>query len=336
MSFVGKIGYAPREQVTMSICSPSSDLYSLGVTAIVLLTGKDPTLLLDRYSLQWRWTPYTRVSPAFKTILDKMTEEIPQKRYQSSQEVLRDIERNLINCETCINPLNGVESSPAKPQRNFRSEETVIISNVDVQPLNVNSPQQSSSEETVIISNVDVQPLNVNYPQQSSSEETVIISNVDVQPLNAQPQNEHTTSQPENHENYTSFTKTQLFDVDNSDDRSSSSSSKVNRPTPTMEETMIISNVSPTPLSSSLPPKFQSNSTRLNTSSHQKRTLKPQFVKLCRHHLVEYMGNMADTIVDEILIQNMPKTPQALVDAIARKIPNSDQVEQFKQKLWEQ
>lgn len=74
------------------MCSPSSDLYALGVTAIVLLTGKDPSLLMDQYSLEWKWRFYTYVSDGFAQILDKMLSDTPRYRYQTSQEVLRDLE----------------------------------------------------------------------------------------------------------------------------------------------------------------------------------------------------------------------------------------------------
>ncbi|MFB2767958.1 protein kinase [Pelatocladus sp. BLCC-F211] len=92
MSLVGKVGYAPREQISLGLCSPSSDLYALGVTAIVLLTGKDPSLLMDQYSLEWKWRFYTYVSDEFAQILDKMLSDTPRYRYQTSQEVLRDLE----------------------------------------------------------------------------------------------------------------------------------------------------------------------------------------------------------------------------------------------------
>ncbi|BAZ68755.1 serine/threonine protein kinase [Fischerella sp. NIES-4106] len=91
MSLVGKVGYAPREQISLGLCSPSSDLYALGVTAVVLLTGKDPSLLMDQYSLEWKWRFYTYVSDGFAQILDKMLSDTPRYRYQTSQEVLRDL-----------------------------------------------------------------------------------------------------------------------------------------------------------------------------------------------------------------------------------------------------
>ncbi|MEH1865448.1 MAG: serine/threonine-protein kinase [Nostoc sp.] len=93
MSLVGKVGYAPREQISLGLCSASSDLYALGVTAIVLLTGRDPSLLMDQYSLEWNWRYYTYVSDEFAQVLDCMLADRPNKRYQTAREVIKDLER---------------------------------------------------------------------------------------------------------------------------------------------------------------------------------------------------------------------------------------------------
>jgi serine/threonine protein kinase len=93
MSLVGKVGYAPREQISIGMCSPSSDLYALGVTAVVLLTGRDPSFLMDQYSLEWKWRFYTNVSDGFARILDQMLIDIPKNRYQSATEVLKNLEQ---------------------------------------------------------------------------------------------------------------------------------------------------------------------------------------------------------------------------------------------------
>ncbi|HEY9888172.1 MAG TPA: serine/threonine-protein kinase, partial [Candidatus Obscuribacterales bacterium] len=55
---LGKVGYAPEEQLASGQVSPSADLYALAVTVLVLLTGQAPEILYDRYTKQWRWREY--------------------------------------------------------------------------------------------------------------------------------------------------------------------------------------------------------------------------------------------------------------------------------------
>ncbi len=86
-SFVGKIGYSPPEQVRMGQCYPCSDLYSLAVSAIVLLTGKEPGALMDR-SFEWQWRSQAAVDDRLAEILTKMLSEKPDDRYQSAAEIL--------------------------------------------------------------------------------------------------------------------------------------------------------------------------------------------------------------------------------------------------------
>jgi serine/threonine protein kinase len=89
---VGKFGYAPYEQIRMGQCSPKSDLYALAVTAVVLLTGKSPNVLIDPRSLEWVWQSQVRLHPRFVEILEKMMAEKPQDRYASAKLVLRDLQ----------------------------------------------------------------------------------------------------------------------------------------------------------------------------------------------------------------------------------------------------
>ncbi len=86
-SIVGKYGYAPPEQIRLGHCYPCSDLYALGVCALVLLTGKRPDLLVDE-SLEWQWHSYINIGDNLTQILDKMLAEKPKERYQSAKEVL--------------------------------------------------------------------------------------------------------------------------------------------------------------------------------------------------------------------------------------------------------
>lgn len=45
---VGKVGFSPPEQIDLGQCYPSSDLYALAVSVLVLLTGKQPNEQANR------------------------------------------------------------------------------------------------------------------------------------------------------------------------------------------------------------------------------------------------------------------------------------------------
>jgi serine/threonine-protein kinase len=89
---VGKVGYAPSEQIQSGRAYPSSDLYSLAATAVVLLTGKEPQQLYDDRQLTWNWRQGVNVSDQFANVLNRMLGYRPGDRYQSAMEVLQAIQ----------------------------------------------------------------------------------------------------------------------------------------------------------------------------------------------------------------------------------------------------
>lgn len=91
---IGKLGYAPAEQMQMGIVCPHSDLYALAATILVLLTGKEPHQLLDSYTLNWNWRSQCSVSPNLALVLDKMLAHGPGDRYSSAREVLQALSGN--------------------------------------------------------------------------------------------------------------------------------------------------------------------------------------------------------------------------------------------------
>ncbi|MBO3462765.1 FHA domain-containing serine/threonine-protein kinase [Aetokthonos hydrillicola Thurmond2011] len=108
---LGRIGYASPEQIRMGQSYPSSDLYALGVCAIVLLTGKMPDLLMDQ-SLEWQWQSYVNISDSLAQILNKMLAEKPKQRYQSAKEILCDLQPLILPSETDVNqPLKKLHIS---------------------------------------------------------------------------------------------------------------------------------------------------------------------------------------------------------------------------------
>ncbi|MEO1429596.1 MAG: serine/threonine-protein kinase [Cyanobacteria bacterium J06632_19] len=91
-TLLGKKGYAPEEQLRQGKAFHSSDLYSLGVSALVLLTGQEPQKLYDSYEGTWRWGESIKVSANFETVLKKMVSHKPNDRYQSAEQVLKDLQ----------------------------------------------------------------------------------------------------------------------------------------------------------------------------------------------------------------------------------------------------
>ncbi len=90
-TLLGKKGYAPEEQLRQGKAFPSSDLYSLAVTALVLLTGKEPQHLYDSYQGAWRWGQEIKVSSQLEAVLKKMLVYKPSDRYQTADQVLKDL-----------------------------------------------------------------------------------------------------------------------------------------------------------------------------------------------------------------------------------------------------
>lgn len=89
---VGKPGFAPSEQMQSGRAYPSSDLYSLAVTAVVLLTGREPQTLFDDTTLTWYWQRWVTVSPLLAQVLNKMLSYRPGDRFQSVAEVVQALQ----------------------------------------------------------------------------------------------------------------------------------------------------------------------------------------------------------------------------------------------------
>jgi len=123
----GTVGYAPIEQMRGGEAYPASDLYSLGVTCIHLLTQVKPEQLFDPYSGEIAWRSHLieggrNVSKKLGEILDKLVKDLPGDRYQSAAEVLAELpgkdapaccqnDDNLLNLPN-LPPLNNSTNNP--------------------------------------------------------------------------------------------------------------------------------------------------------------------------------------------------------------------------------
>ncbi|MDM3851412.1 MAG: SUMF1/EgtB/PvdO family nonheme iron enzyme [Aphanizomenon gracile PMC627.10] len=106
-TITGTPGYAPPEQ-SRGMVYHSSDLYSLAVTCVRLLTGHFQTSdgqdkLFDTEEMQWQWQNYVSLSPELTDILETMLQDIPRKRYNCATEVLAAL-KNPISQKTVVIP----------------------------------------------------------------------------------------------------------------------------------------------------------------------------------------------------------------------------------------
>jgi serine/threonine protein kinase, bacterial len=89
---VGTSGYAPPEQLVMRPVF-ASDIYSLGITCIYLMTGKSPKDIENHPSTgEMMWQKYVQIGPVLLPIISKMLESSVKHRYQSAEQVLRALE----------------------------------------------------------------------------------------------------------------------------------------------------------------------------------------------------------------------------------------------------
>jgi serine/threonine-protein kinase len=90
---LGKVGYAPEEQMQSGYASPHSDLYALAMTAMVLLTGREPLELLSQPF--YTWQQQFSLSSALAAVLMKMLSPQSGDRFQSALEVLQALQSQI-------------------------------------------------------------------------------------------------------------------------------------------------------------------------------------------------------------------------------------------------
>ena len=90
---IGSAEYCAPEQ-SMGKAKSGSDLYSLGVTCLHLLTQMNPFDLYDVMEMEWVWRDCLNgnfVSDELGKVLDGLVEQKPKQRYQKVEDVLADL-----------------------------------------------------------------------------------------------------------------------------------------------------------------------------------------------------------------------------------------------------
>ncbi|WP_375467698.1 protein kinase [uncultured Nostoc sp.] len=93
----------------------ASDIYSLGATCINLLTKRSPFDSYDTNNDTWVWQQYlqTPISNQLSHILNKMLESIPVRRYQTVDEVFKDLNHQP---QAAATPAIAAKPIPQSPQ----------------------------------------------------------------------------------------------------------------------------------------------------------------------------------------------------------------------------
>jgi WD40 repeat protein len=110
---IGSAAYTAQEQLRGKAVI-SSDLYSLGVTCIHLLTDIHPFDLFNSLEGIWVWQDYLTnpVSNELRQILNKMLEGTVKYRYQSAEEILKDLNPHSPPAKTAVQSKKSTTHSP--------------------------------------------------------------------------------------------------------------------------------------------------------------------------------------------------------------------------------
>lgn len=133
---VGKLGYAPSEQMQTGRAYPNSDLYSLAVTVVVLMTGREPQELYDDRNLVWTWQRWVpSIHPEIAAVLNRMLSYRPSDRYQSVGEVAQALQTIIRGPAAqppaaqppANSPASPPATSPANPPAELSQMKTMAV-----------------------------------------------------------------------------------------------------------------------------------------------------------------------------------------------------------------
>ena len=153
-TIIGSAEYVAPEQMRGKALF-ASDIYSLGVTCINLLTERSPIDSYDTHNAAWIWGQYlkTPVSKQLSQVIDKMIEGIPSHRYQTVEEVLQDL-----NVQQSSVPPKQITPPTSQPptvvkissemEKELQEMKTQFTGGKP-QPQNVNSQPQSLSNNPI-------------------------------------------------------------------------------------------------------------------------------------------------------------------------------------------
>ncbi|MEM9926617.1 MAG: serine/threonine-protein kinase [Cyanobacteria bacterium P01_D01_bin.50] len=304
-SVVGKIGYSPPEQLRLGQCYPSSDIYALGVCALIMLTGKMPNLLIDE-SLNWQWQSHVKVRDYFADILNKMLEELPTERYQSAKEVIIELQ-NIPNNTSINDSVNdGLKNDNLKPKMSLGG----IISSLLPRKTQNNRKQNAQKEHNFAQleqTPVSQNPEFINYCQQQLTSF--------VGPLASMVMQQTLEENPD-------IVSKDLIEVLAQKIPDAKRAEDFKNHIQLLKE-FKSENIPNKPLES-----FQSLTNSPAISN-------PDFLDHCRRELTSFVGPFASVVIRDTLEENPDLTPKQLIKTLVDGIPNKKRAKEFEKRILE-
>jgi serine/threonine protein kinase/class 3 adenylate cyclase len=302
-TMAGKFGYSPPEQIRLGQCFPASDLYALGVTAIVLLTGKDPRDLLDRYSLEWQWQQHVQVSRAVADVLRLLVEPKPSDRFQTAQAVLDQV-IPLLSADQVSSPL-PIWNRTTRINLDAAGDAAPQVSG-PLQP----GPPPTILQDTTLIDQCRQELTRCIGPMASMVLEDVVEQSPDVDPETLVRNLATHISDPEQAQQFIRAIRIP----------------RTNPSGPVSGGTRS-GNLSSSGLSS------QRNGSLASGAPPGPPPISREFLQRCQKTLATYVGPMAEFLVEEALADAPQLDAQGLVAQLAAEIPDRSQAEAFQQQL---
>jgi len=157
---IGSAAYTAPEQLKGKAVF-ASDIYSLGVTCVHLLTQVHPFSLFDSGENRWKWRDYLSqlVSKELGNILDKMLSGAINQRYQSAGEILKDLHSQPIEAKKVGKKLVGVSAGVILALFGLRALVAPVAQQVSTPQVTTPTPTvQNPSPKSIPTPRIDSQP----------------------------------------------------------------------------------------------------------------------------------------------------------------------------------
>ena len=146
----GTAAYCPRAQGRGEPAAAWMDLHALGVTALTLLSGREPELMLSGDAQSWQLPEALDLDPSYRAVLDQLLSEDPAHRFEQAADALSALQALTMPQSTGPVPRaeRTVVLAPAVAVHPSRSEASPNLPAVASQPVvKTDSPDPQSKRK---------------------------------------------------------------------------------------------------------------------------------------------------------------------------------------------